>query len=124
MSYHCRGVRGAITVEENTAEAILSATKELLEEMVSANEIEVEEIASIIFTVTPDLDAEFPALATRELDWLDTPLLCGQEMAVPGSLKKCIRVLMHWNTVKRPPEIRHIYLREAVSLRPDKASLF
>lgn len=122
MMYRLRGVRGAITVEENTAQAILGATRELLEEMVGANEMEVEDIASIVFTATPDLDAEFPALATRELDWLDTPLLCGQEMAVPGSLERCIRVLMHWNTSKRAPEIRHIYLRGAVALRPDRAA--
>jgi len=109
-------------VEENTSQAILSATKELLEEMVSANEMEVEDIATIIFTATGDLDAEYPALVTRELGWLDTPLLCGQEMAVPGSLERCIRVLMHWNTLKRPPEIRHIYLGGAKDLRPDKVA--
>ncbi len=113
----CRGVRGATTVEENTAEQIIQATRELLERMVEANRIATQDIASAIFTTTPDLDAAFPAQAARELEWQDVALLCTHEMAVPGSLGKCIRILLHWNTEKEAKEIVHVYLREAESLR-------
>lgn len=82
-----------------------------------------KDIASAIFTTTPDLDAEFPALAARQLDWLDVPLLCGHEMSVPGSLAHCIRVLIHWNTEKSQAEIQHTYIREAEKLRPDHCEL-
>lgn len=117
----CRGVRGATTVATNDAHAILGATRELLEQLVSENAIEIDDIASIIFSTTPDLDAEFPAKAARELGWLDVPLLCTHEMRVPGALERCIRVLVHWNTDRRPSEIRHLYLRGARRLRPDLA---
>ena len=122
MTIVCRGVRGAITVDSNEAGAVLAATRELLERMVEANGIRVDEIASVIFSTTPDLDAEFPARAARELGWLDTAFLCTHEMQVPGGLPRCIRVLLHWNTTKRPDEIRHVYLREARRLRPDRAA--
>ena len=122
MTIVCRGVRGAITVDSNEAGAVLAATRELLERMVEANGIRVDEIASVIFSTTPDLDAEFPARAARELGWLDTAFLCTHEMQVPGALPRCIRVLLHWNTAKRPEEIRHVYLREARRLRPDRAA--
>lgn len=122
MTIVCRGVRGAITVDSNEAGAVLAATRELLERMVEANGIRVDEIASVIFSTTPDLDAEFPARAARELGWLDTAFLCTHEMQVPGGLPRCIRVLLHWNTTKRPEEIRHVYLREARRLRPDRAA--
>ena len=116
----CRGIRGAISVEENTKAAIVSRTVELLRAIVEANGVNQEDIASVIFSATPDLDAEYPAIAARrELGWRDVSLMCGQEMVVPGSLRKCIRVLIHWNTTLRNHEIRHIYLREAVILRPD-----
>lgn len=121
MTIVCRGVRGAITVDANDAGAVLAATRELLERMVEANGIRVDEIASVIFSTTPDLDAEFPARAARQLGWLDTAFLCTHEMQVPGGLPRCIRVLLHWNTAKRPEEIRHVYLREARRLRPDRA---
>jgi chorismate mutase len=115
----CRGVRGAITVDQNTAQAILAATRELLRALVAANELRPEEIASVIFTATPDLDAAHPARAAREMGWLDTPLLCLQEMAVAGGLPRCIRVLVHWNTDLPAGRIHHVYLREARVLRPD-----
>jgi chorismate mutase len=117
---HCRGIRGATTVEENTAEAILAATRELLELIVEANDLKVEDVASTIFTTTPDLTAAFPAQAAREMGWRDVALLDAQEIPVPGSLKRCIRVLIHWNTEKGAAEIRHVYLREAQALRPDR----
>ncbi len=117
---YCRGVRGATTVEENTAEAILTATKELLSLIVEANDLKSEDIASAIFTTTPDLTAAFPAQAAREMGWHNVALLDAQEIPVPGSLDKCIRVLIHWNTEKSPAEIKHVYLKGAQFLRPDR----
>jgi len=115
----CRGIRGATTVDSNTPEAILNATAELLTAMVKANSIRLEDVASAIFTTTPDLNAEFPALAARRLGWNDVALLCGHEMAVPGSLAMCLRILLHVNTDKRADQIVHVYLRGAQVLRPD-----
>jgi chorismate mutase len=115
----CRGVRGATTVENNEREEILRATRELLALMIRQNGIEKEEVASAVFSTTIDLDAEFPALAARQIGWCDVPLLCGHEMRVPGSLEKCIRILVHWNTEKLQQEIQHIYHRGAEQLRPD-----
>jgi chorismate mutase len=119
----CRGVRGATTVEQNNREEILTATRQLVALMIRRNGIEKEDVASAIFTVTPDLDAEFPALAARQLGWLEVPLLCGHELAVPGSLPHCIRVLVHWNTDRPQHDIHHIYVRDAVKLRPDLCKL-
>jgi chorismate mutase len=115
----CRGIRGATTVDSNTPEAILNATAELLTAMVKANSIRSEDVASAIFTTTSDLNAEFPALAARRLGWNDVALLCGHEMAVPGSLAMCLRILLHVNTDKRADQIVHVYLRGAQALRPD-----
>ena len=115
----CRGIRGATTVKANTAAAILAATRELLTRIVQANGVLVTEIASAFFTVTPDLAAAFPARAARELGWQHVALLDAQEIPVPGSLPRCVRVLIHWNTEKPQAEIRHIYLRGAAVLRPD-----
>jgi len=115
----CRGVRGAVTVEENSAAAIKAAVRELLEQMVAANALDVADIASVIFTATPDLDAVYPAVAARDMGWTNTPLLCMQEMAVRGSLPRCIRVLLHWNTDRAQADIHHIYLGDARALRPD-----
>jgi len=112
-----RGIRGATTVENNTKEEIIETTKELLTEMLSANRIKIEDIASIIFSVTKDLNAEFPAVAARELGWNDTALLCTYEIDVSGSLPKCIRALMHVNSEKKQNEMKHVYLRGAQSLR-------
>ncbi|MEI6136664.1 MAG: chorismate mutase [Chloroflexota bacterium] len=114
-----RGIRGATTVESNTREEILAAAGELLEAIVQANELPHEHVASIIFTTTPDLNAEFPAVAARELGWTDVALECMHEMNVPGSLAKCLRILMHVNTDRSAAEIKHIYLRGAVVLRRD-----
>lgn len=119
----CRGIRGAITVSTDNEDEILSATRELLSALVQANGIEVADIASIYFTTTPDLNSTYPAYAARQLGWYDTALLCGHEMAVPGGLAKCVRVLIHWNTTKTIGEINHIYLREARSLRPDRKNI-
>jgi chorismate mutase len=116
---HCRGIRGATTAKENTAEAILAATRELLELIVEANDLKTEDVASAIFTTTPDLATAFPARAAREMGWQDVALLDVQEMLVPGSLERCIRVLIHWNTRKSAAEIRHVYLKGAQALRPD-----
>ena len=112
-----RGLRGATTVEQNTRADILSATKELLTEMVKANDLKIEDVASIVLTLTADLNAEFPAVAARELGWNDTALLCAREIDVPGSLPKCIRVLMHINSDQKQKDLRNIYLKEAVKLR-------
>lgn len=120
MQSKMRGVRGAITVESNEREAILSATQELLQAIITANHIDVDDMASIIFSTTNDLNGEFPALAARRLGWVDTPLLCTHEMDVPHGMARVIRVLVHWNTAKGIKEIEHIYLRRAVMLRPDK----
>lgn len=115
----CRGIRGASSVDSNDADTIVAATRELLERIVVANGLLVEDVASVIFTATPDLDAASPAQAAREMGWVHTPLLCMQEMAVTGSLPRCIRVLVLWNTGRSPDQIRHVYLGEASSLRPD-----
>lgn len=117
----CRGIRGATTTEENTADSILDATQELLTSMVEDNGLDSSELASALFTVTPDLSAAFPARAARELGWQNVPLLDAQEIPVSGSLPLCIRVLLHWNTDKAQDEIRHVYLRGAAGLRPDLA---
>lgn len=117
----CRGIRGAITVPANNKESIIAATKKLLKEMVQANRIEMGEIAAIFFTTTSDLNAEFPAAATRELGWPQhLALLCGHEINVPDSLPRCLRILMLVNTEKTVDEIEHVYLGEARKLREDK----
>jgi chorismate mutase len=118
---YCRGIRGAITVERNEREAILAATRELLQAIAQQNELQVDEIASAIFTVTGDLDAVFPALAARQLGWTEVALMCMREIPVPGSLGKCIRVLLHVNTTRSLAEMHHVYLRDAVVLRPSFA---
>jgi chorismate mutase len=117
----CRGIRGATTVETNTASSILEATVELLSTIVEQNGLEPAELSSAIFTVTPDLTAAFPARAARQLGWQHVPLLDAQEIPVPGSLTHCIRVLIHWNTETAQDEIRHVYLHGAAVLRPDLA---
>ena len=113
-----RGIRGATTVERNDRDAILKGTRELLDVLVRLNGLRAEDVGYVWFTVTPDLDAEFPAFAARELGWTDVPLMCGQEIGVPGALGKCIRVLVSWNTAKSQREVRHAFLHGARSLRP------
>ncbi len=117
----CRGIRGATNATANTDDAILEATRELLARLVERNEVALDDIASAFFTVTDDLDATHPALAARQLGWHDVALLCAREISVPDSLPRCIRVLLHVNTERGLEQIRHVYLREAVILRPTRA---
>jgi chorismate mutase len=117
-----RAVRGAITVPADDPERILDATRTLLEEMMLLNSLGAEQLVSVIFTATPDLTAAFPARAARELGWNDVPLLCMTEMAVPGSLPRCVRVLMHAELPAGAGRGRHVYLGGAAELRPDLAS--
>lgn len=117
-----RGVRGATTAAEDTPEAILAATRELLQAMLKANpEIQPADVASVLFTVTEDLNSAYPALAARQLGWNEVPLVCAREIPVPGSLPRCIRILLHWNTHLPQSAIQHVYLSEAKKLRPDLA---
>ncbi len=116
-----RGVRGATTVESNANEAILEATQELLSAMIERNGIVEEDVASVLFSATPELDDTFPAKAARDMGWTRTALMGFQEADVKHGLPMCIRVLIHWNTQKSIDEIQHVFLREAVSLRPDLA---
>ena len=115
------GIRGATSVAKNDEAAILEATQELLDKMCTANEIPIEQIVSVIFTVTSDLNAVYPARAARDMGWQQTPLLCTADMDVPGSLPRCVRVLMHVDIDRPQAEVRHVYLGEARSLRPDWA---
>jgi len=118
-----RGIRGAITAEANTAAAIVEATETLLLELVSLNDLDIDEVAFAYLTTTTDLDAEFPALAARRLGWVDVPLLCGHDMNVappnPRGLPRCVRVLLLYNTDKPQREMRHAYLRGAAAIKAD-----
>ncbi len=115
-----RGVRGAITVERDDPDAILLATRLLLDQILEDNGLmKVEDIASAFFTLTEDLSSAYPALAARQLGWVSVPMLCAKEIPVPDSLPRVLRVLIHWNTDLLQSEIRHVYLREAMRLRPD-----
>ncbi len=115
-----RGIRGATTVAVDEADLILQATRELLEAILGANEgMKPEEVASAVFTVTEDLASTFPAQAARQMGWGLVPMICAREIPVPGSLQRVIRVLVHWNTDMTQNEITHVYLRDAVKLRPD-----
>lgn len=116
-----RGVRGATTIPEDNSQEVIRATQELLTALLRENDIEVGDVVSAVFTVTSDVTSQFPALAARMMGWTQVPLMCGQEMEVAGALPRCIRVLLHINTVKSQPEIRHIYLHEASKLREDLA---
>lgn len=119
----CRGVRGATTVKNDDRDEILNATRQLLALMIRRNSIDAVDVGSALFTVTSDLAAEFPALAARQLGWIEVPLLCGYEVSVEGSLPRCIRILLHWNTDKTQSEIHHVYVHGAVKLRPDLSKL-
>lgn len=115
-----RGIRGATTVAADEPDLILQATRELLEEILGENNgMCPEDVASAIFTVTDDLVSTFPAQAARQMGWDIVPMLCGREIPVPNSLPRVIRVLVHWNTEIPQSEVRHVYLRDAVKLRPD-----
>ncbi len=113
----CRGIRGATIAEENTAEAIQAATRELLDGLIDGNGITEREVAAIYFTMTPDLNAGFPAAAARQAGWNNTALMGGTEIAVPGSLSKCIRILILFNTDKEPQELVNLYLKGTEVLR-------
>lgn len=115
-----RAIRGAITVEQNQAEEILSATRQMLAAILSRNpDLRVDDLVSALFTLTPDLNAVFPALAARQMGWNQVPMMCAQEIPVPGALPQCIRVMLHWNTSLPASQVQHVYLGEAVRLRPD-----
>lgn len=116
-----RGVRGATTVEHNSRRSIMDATLELLQAMIETNGIAEDEVASILFTATPGLDAAYPAAAARQLGWTRTALMGFQEAHVIDGLQQCVRVLIHWNTNKPMDAIQHIFLHGAVALRPDIA---
>jgi len=118
-----RGIRGATTVTSDNPDLILQATCELLETILYENDgIQLEDIASAFFTTTEDIASAYPALAARQMGWDQVPMMCAREIPVPGSLPLCIRVLIHWNTDKGQNEIQHVYLRNAVKLRPDLAA--
>ena len=113
----CRGIRGATVADENSAEAIYAATGELLRQLIDANEVEERDVAAVYFTMTPDLNAGFPAAAARQLGWNSTALMGATEVAVPNSLLRCIRVLILFNTVKEPQELVNVYLNGTEVLR-------
>ena len=117
----CRGIRGATTASANTAEDILEATHEMMRALIVLNDLQPEHVVSAIFTTTQDLTATFPALAARNIGWLEVPLMCSHEMNVPGALLKCVRVMLHVNTSKSAAEIKHVYLKGASQLRPEWA---
>ena len=112
-----RVIRGATTAPANSSEEILAATTEMLAELTEQNSLELDDIISAFFTTTQDLNAEFPPVAARKLGWVEVALMCAHEMKVPGSLEKCIRVMVHVNTDKSSADIVNVYLREAVNLR-------
>ena len=113
-----RGLRGATTADSNTRDAILEATRELLQTLVEANDVSADDIAAVTFSTTRDLNAEFPAVAARvDLGWTDVAMMCGHEMEVPGGQEQCIRVMILVNTDKKPQELKRIYLRGASNLR-------
>ncbi len=116
-----RGVRGATSVFANTKEEILIQTGYLLEQLMKANDMTADNVASIFFSLTEDLNAEFPAIAARKLGFSNTPLLCLHEVNVPGSLPRCIRVLVHLNSDRAQSDIKHVYLNDAKTLRPEFA---
>ena len=120
MIVKCQAIRGAITVKDNNEHMILEATEALLKKTIELNNIKEDQIISIFFTATTDLNAAFPAKAARNLGLLQTPLMCGQELEVPGALAKCIRLIMHVNTDLPKEKLFHVYEREANVLRPDK----
>jgi chorismate mutase len=118
-----RGIRGATTVESNTREAILDAARELLGEIIRVNAISADEVASAYFTMTTDLNAEFPAVVARkDFGWTNVALMCGHEIDVPGSLRMCLRIMLHVNTERAQEDVCHVYLRGASVLRPDLGS--
>ena len=124
MATKVRGVKGATPTDGTTADDVLAATEQLLKALIEANGIDQDDVAAVQFSTSPDLVAEFPAVAARErFDWNDVPLMCGHEMARPGALERCIRILIFWNTDKAQNEITHAYLNNAAKLRPDLSTV-
>jgi chorismate mutase len=119
LSVVCRAIRGATTARSNTAEDILEATAEMMETIFALNQIEIDDVVSAFFTTTRDLTATFPAVAARELGMDNVALMCAHEMDVPGSLQSCVRVMLHVNTALTADELRHVYLKGAIQLRPE-----
>jgi chorismate mutase len=122
MSKILRGLRGATTASANTRDAILDATEELIRALQDANGFQPEVVESAIFTSSPDLTAEYPARAARRLGWDNVPLLGASEVAVPDGVQRCVRLLLHLYTTKAPRELKHMYLRDAAKLRPDRTT--
>ena len=112
-----RAIRGATTADENTKEAIVDATREMLEALVEANDFVQDDLISAFFTTTKDLNAQFPAVAARKIGWLNVALMCSHEMVISDAQERCIRVMVHVNSNKSPEEIKNVYLKEAVNLR-------
>lgn len=119
MSLRMRGIRGATTASSNSSDDILSATKDLLNKIIEKNSIDLDEVCSIFFSVTEDLNADFPAKAAREIGLTSTPLMCMKEVPVPGDIKRGIRVLFHVNSERKQVDMKNVYLKEAKRLRPD-----
>ena len=118
-----RGIRGAISVDADDADQIREATRELIEEILERNSItDFDDVISAVFTTTQDLVSAFPAEAARHIGMTTVPLLCALEIPVSGSMPRCIRILLHVNTDRKPAEVEHVYLREAAKLRPDMKS--
>jgi len=115
----CRGVRGATTVCKNSADEITKSARELLALMIRANGIEPEDVASVILSTTPDLNASFPSIAARQFGWNNVAIMCVHELDVPEATPLCLRILIHWNTTKSASEIKHVYIKGAVALRPE-----
>jgi len=116
-----RGIRGATNVAENTREEIFAKTRELLEAMIRANRVKADDVAAAFFTMTPDLDADFPAYVARDMGWKHVPMMCASELGVPGGMKKVVRIMLLVNTNVPPEKIRHQYLGDTPCLRPDLA---
>jgi chorismate mutase len=121
LPWACRGIRGAALATADTPESIHQTTRKLLEAMIAANGVKQEDVASVHFTVTPDLTTAHPATAARQIGWYDTALLTSLEMQPPESPERVIRVLIHWNTQVAQRDIQHVYIRGAECLRPDRA---
>ncbi|MFB0900755.1 MAG: chorismate mutase [Dehalococcoidia bacterium] len=119
MNKLLRGIRGAITIDENSKELIVEASEELLSKMIDMNRLNITDIASIFFTTTKDLNAEYPAVAARNKGLLNVALLCTHEMEIPQGLSKCLRILIHVNTEQGYNDLKHVYLKGAKVLRPD-----
>ena len=116
-----RAIRGAVQIDANERAAILEGTTELVSEVMTRNSLVTDDVISVLFTATPDLTAEFPALAARKIGFQDVPLLCASEMGVPGAMPRVVRLLMHVETVKPRSALQHVYLRGAAALRLDIA---